>query len=111
MKSKKSVGICAYIVAQGIVKWITYLVGASSVSMSPLMKVARFRVLSLMASCSLEMFNLANSSSRTLTEPLFSFDAMFADVDVVAGMLVRKEGGETRGKKIRAKSFLASVWR
>lgn len=65
--------------------------GASLVSISPLMKVARLRVLSLTASCSLERFNLANSSSRTLTEPLFSFDAMFADVEVVAGIWEEKK--------------------
>ena len=81
--------------------------------MSPLMKVARLRVLSLIASCSFEMFSLAKSSSRTLTEPLFSLDAMFADVDVVAGMLVRKRRSETNeGKKDKErKSFLASAWR
>jgi len=56
----------------------TYFVGASCSSIGPLMKVARLRVAALISSWALLMFSLAISSSRILTEFLFSF-AIFAE--------------------------------
>lgn len=56
---------------------VTYLVGASCSSIGPLMKTARLCVAALMSSWALLMFNLAISSSRTLT--LFLFSAIFVD--------------------------------
>jgi len=79
----------------------TYLVGASFVSMSPLTKIARLRVASLIASCSLEMFSFAIRSSRTFSEVLFSFEAMvvFVAESVTAGMVFEEEGRGVDEKK------------
>jgi hypothetical protein len=65
----------------------TYFVGASLVSIEPLMNVARECVAVLMSACSLEMFNFASSSSRTWTEALFSLVVVdiFAKADSVTG--------------------------
>ena len=70
----------------------TYFNGANS--SFEFTKTEMLWVAELMSACSLLRLSLANSSSKTLTEPLFSFEAdMFAvlvDASVSAGMLEGK---------------------
>jgi hypothetical protein len=80
-------------------KIITYFVGASASSMSPLMKVAMALAAELIWSCSLEMVNLPRSSSRALTALEFS-DLTAAASWRAAGAMLSVEVGEG-GKRWR----------
>lgn len=72
------------------------------------MKVASDLVAALISACSLLRFSLAISSSRTLTEALFSLVvdmAVLGDSVERAGMLEEKEGGGGGGGKSSRRFF------